>query len=153
MGLISFALFPFPYFIFKLSKVIDYEYFRLESLPVEITVLLPKDFDCEEAREAATKAINEVMARQESKRNEVMGEKFDEDEDESMNDSDDSDDYDDYERRTFKKKKANDPGLDFTLEEIESFFNSLLKNYVFRAGFFVIKGLNAKDEDNCWCPW
>jgi len=31
-------------------------------------------------------------------------------------------------------------------------FVSLPKNYVFRAGFFVIKSLNPKDKKNCWCP-
>mmetsp|Transcript_22524 Transcript_22524/g.32252 ORF Transcript_22524/g.32252 Transcript_22524/m.32252 type:complete len:217 (+) Transcript_22524:2-652(+) len=107
----------------QLSKVSDSEYFRLESSPVEFTVLLPQDIDCKEARDAANKAVNEVMERQEKKREEVMKETSNEheDEDESINNSDDSDDYDEYERRAFKKMKTNDPGYDFTREEIESF--------------------------------
>jgi uncharacterized damage-inducible protein DinB len=49
----------------QLSHVTDYEYFWLESLPLEITLLRLEEIDRKEARDAAKFAVEEVMTRQE----------------------------------------------------------------------------------------
>jgi hypothetical protein len=81
-----------------------------------------------------------------------------EEEDVNMDDDDDDDDddgFDDDESlygKMFSKKFKKDPGLDFSEEEISTFFLNLRKNLVFDMGFRV-KGLKETDVENCWCPW
>jgi len=57
----------------QLSQVTDYEYFRLESLPLEITLLPPDENDREKAVKAAENAIEKVMERQKKNTEGVYG--------------------------------------------------------------------------------
>lgn len=124
--------------------------FRWESLPNEIQILQPNEFDRDETEEAAKVAIAKVMEKQKQKLK-CYEEEEEEDEDEEE-EEDGYDSEDSHYGRMFRKKLKKDPGDDTNQEEFSDFFFSLRQNYVFDMGFRV-KGIKSEHLINCWCPW
>jgi len=98
--------------------------FRWESLPNEIQILQPNEFDRDETEKAAKVAIAKVMEKQKQK---LKCYEEEEEEDEEEEEEEDQ-------------------------EEFSDFFFSLRQNYVFDMGFRV-KGIKSEHLINCWCPW
>jgi len=125
-----------------LSKVINFAFTDLSSIPIEIRSLLPHEFYRKEACNAIKVAIEEVWTQ-------ITKISTNNDDSEAVDDDQDLDSDDaSFEWRTFKRSKC----YPFEKEEIRDFFSSLVENIVFDMGFRA-KGIKPDDERNCWCPW
>ena len=139
-----------------MSKVINFDFTNLNSIPIEIRSLLPHEIHRRETIDAAADAIAKVWTQL----TQMRDDNDDQGSHEGSHDHSDADDNDQdldsddasFEWRTFKRSKCNRFEFPFEQQEIKDFISSLAKNVVFDMGFRVL-GLKPNDEKNCWCPW